>query len=85
MKDITIHCGEVNSAAAFHEILADQLDFPQWYGRNLDALHDLLTAIREDTCLTLVNFAAADSFHRGFLRVFRDSEKENPHLHIHIV
>ncbi len=27
-----------------HDHLAEQLAFPGWYGRNLDALYDLLTA-----------------------------------------
>ena len=28
---------------AAHEYLAARLSFPAWYGRNLDALYDLLT------------------------------------------
>ena len=32
---------------AAHSHLAERLDLPVWYGRNLDALYDLLTEIGE--------------------------------------
>ena len=35
--------------AAAHEYLAHQLRFPAYYGRNLDALYDLLTERSEPT------------------------------------
>ena len=32
-----------------HDTLAAALDFPDWYGRNLDALYDCLTDLAEET------------------------------------
>ena len=37
-----------------HEVLAAKLDFPDYYGANLDALEDCLGDIREPTRLVLV-------------------------------
>ncbi len=34
---------EIASEQDFHKILASRLDFPTYYGRNLDALWDTLT------------------------------------------
>ena len=45
----------LNGAEITHEILAEKLGFPPYYGRNLDALHDCLTDIAEDTAIILQN------------------------------
>ncbi len=68
-----------------HGILADLPEFPDWYGRNLDALHDCLTDIQEevwihiqnekDLTLHLGNYAAA------FLNVLAASAAENRQIH----
>ncbi len=68
-----------------HGILAAQPEFPDWYGRNLDALHDCLTDMQEemlirvqnenDLILHLGNYAAA------FLKVLAASADENKKIH----
>jgi ribonuclease inhibitor len=40
---------------ALHDHLAQQLQLPEHYGRNLDALYDLLTEISIPVTVTLVN------------------------------
>lgn len=44
-----------------HDILADSLGFPDWYGRNLDALHDCLTDVQEETQIRIQNGTGMDS------------------------
>lgn len=85
MKEITIDCTEIDSMAALHDVLARELGFPGWYGRNLDALHDCLSAICEETQLTFLNFSALPFPTAGLLRVLRDSESGNPQLEISLV
>lgn len=68
-----------------HEILADLPGFPDWYGRNLDALYDCLTDIQEEMWIHvrhqndltehLGNYAAA------FLNVLAASADENKQIH----
>lgn len=82
MKEITIDCAALNTSQLMHLALAEAFAFPDWYGHNLDALHDLLTSITEDTRLTLLNFENSGSFSRGFRRVFLDAAEENPHFEI---
>ena len=43
MKFASIDGISVTSMEDIHNILAQQLEFPAWYGGNLDALHDCLT------------------------------------------
>ena len=85
MKEITIRCTGISSMAQMHDTLARELNFPEWYGRNLDALHDCLTGISEETRLTFLHFPALPFPTAGLLLVLRDSENENPHLEISFV
>ena len=45
MMNITIDCSAIGSREDLHRILAEALCFPEWYGNNLDALHDCLTSL----------------------------------------
>jgi ribonuclease inhibitor len=85
MKEITINCAQIGTMLEMHDVLAAELRFPAWYGRNLDALHDCLTAIREDTRLNFLHFPALPFPSAGLLRVLRDSEIENARLEISLV
>lgn len=85
MKQITINCAQIGTMAEMHAILARELNFPQWYGRNLDALHDCLTAICEQTQITFLNFPALPFPSAGLLRVLQDSENENNNLEILLI
>ncbi len=40
---------------AVHDWFAEKLSFPAYYGRNLDALYDLLTAYSEELEITVVH------------------------------
>ena len=84
MKEIIIDCAAIKNPRQLHRALADALAFHQWYGSNLDALHDCLTEIAADTQLTLTHFAAMGTFANRFRRVLRDAENENPHFQLRI-
>ena len=70
-----------------HADLANALAFPDYYGRNLDALHDCLTDLT-DTQLVITDCSAASAQMEkwpGFLSVFFDSADENPGLDIRLM
>ena len=85
MKEITINCAKIATREEFHDILARELNFPGWYGRNLDALHDCLTDLREETRITFLHFPSLPFPSAGLLNVLRDSESENEKLEISLV
>ncbi len=67
-----------------HDYLAGQLNFPPWYGRNLDALYDLLTE-RGPTVVQLVHrevLARPGTYGNRLLDTLLDAEKANPNLTI---
>jgi len=77
--NVTIDCGGIADKNEFHARIAAALDFPAWYGHNLDALMDCLTDL-EETHITLVRWLNAGFPAEGFWAVFRDAAEENPRL-----
>jgi len=70
----------IDGAELSHAEIARRLSFPEYYGENLDALHDCLTDISVDTAVIIPHAGAADP---RILRVLRLSAGENPHLHVY--
>ena len=59
-----------------HEYLAKQFNFPDYYGKNLDALFDCLTSITTPTAvLAVIN--AQDEYHKKIKNVLDDAQEEN--------
>lgn len=56
MRIITIDCNGIADKTGFHTAVAKALDFPEYYGKNLDALHDCLTEIFTDTQVLFENW-----------------------------
>lgn len=55
MRLIELDLNELDSREKVHDALAAALGFPQWYGRNLDALHDLMEeGFNANFCLHLI-------------------------------
>ena len=73
---LTLDCR--SDALAIHEQIAQALSFPQWYGKNLDALYDCLTDLEQDVTITL----QYPALQPGLYRVLTDSAEENPHIHL---
>ncbi len=84
MKEIIIDCKDINSRYQLHERLAEKLGFPEWYGNNLDALHDCLTDINEETEITFENYKILEEnlgkYASLLSNVLRVSSGENPKL-----
>ena len=60
-----------------HDYLKETLNFPDYYGKNLDALYDCLTEIGVETKIKLIN---ADFIHQDLLETFIDASGENTFL-----
>ena len=67
-----------------HSHLARMLDLPTYYGRNLDALYDVLTDIGEDTQIILEAPAAVienlGKYGEALLSTMQEAAEDNPHL-----
>ena len=86
MKEITINCCAFLSRSDLHRVIADALAFPNHYGSNLDALHDCLTEIAEETIISLANWKDAEeklgTYAHSARRTILDAANENTNLAI---
>ena len=77
------------SRAAAHDHLKDKLQLPDYYGRNLDALYDLLSAWEGVLSIRLVNSHMLEENLGGYgnalLTTLREADENNPNVHITIV
>lgn len=53
MVEVVLDGREIEAMGEVHDRFAQTLDFPEYYGRNLDALFDCLTDVREDVTVRL--------------------------------
>ena len=86
MKSIVIDGEIIKDAKGLHYQLAEKLSFPEWYGNNLDALHDCLTDINEPTEIELTNFGALKlnlgNYYERFIKVLIDCIEQNPNISV---
>ena len=76
MEFIIIDGRRMTSVEATHAYLQKTLRLPDYYGHNLDALHDCLTDLSRDVWIILINGdmmdAALDGYAEKLRRVFAD-------------
>ena len=76
MKQITLEGNLLADAAKVHDYLKEMLEFPEYYGNNLDALYDCLTDL-EDVEIT-INLPDEDgAIFQKVLRVFKAADRKN--------
>ncbi len=66
-----------------HEKLSGMLTLPSWYGRNLDALYDVLCEVR-DVELVVRRWPQEGEL-AAALRVMRDAARENDELLLNVI
>ena len=77
MRTAYLNGKTIPDRAALHAALAAQLEFPAYYGRNLDALYDVLTERAEPVCVEIEDAPALSEalgdYYMKFLRVLEDA------------
>ena len=88
MKTAILNASEIPDKKALHAALAAQLDFPDWYGGNLDALYDLLSAASRPCAVVIRDApaleAALGEYARRLLRVLTDVCLANPAVSLRV-
>ena len=79
----------LTGATKAHAYLRDVLDFPDYYGENLDALHDCLGDISEPTLIKIPKDIAEGkrlgNFGIRLVKVLRLAAEENSALQLRII
>lgn len=81
MKEIILDGKEMTDKTAAHKYIKKQMDFPCYYGENLDALWDLLSTTSTSTTIYLINeheiINNLGEYGNLLLEVFQDASFEN--------
>jgi len=83
MKKILLDFAITKTPEQVQDYLALQFGFPDYYGKNLDALYDMLTDICEPTCVGVFEDREgqeAEDYIRKVKWVLRDACEDNPNL-----
>lgn len=79
-----INAAEFTSRVSAHAEMKKVFKNYEYYGNSLDALHDVLTSIRQDAKITVAGLSSAretlGQYADKIREVFSDSALENPHL-----
>ena len=77
MKLTVLDGDKMTDIRSAHDYIAGCLGFPDYYGRNLDALADCLGDLPHDTCIVLQNYRAMKrhlgSYAERTVRVFDET------------
>ena len=83
---ITLDLKSVKTPAEAQDFLKAALAFPDYYGKNLDALYDMLTQWDRGATLQLLLPATPAEGIREYLprlrRIFEDAARQNPRLRV---
>ncbi|HIU18644.1 MAG TPA: barstar family protein [Candidatus Limiplasma stercoravium] len=84
MREVTIDITPFEEKIPLHRYLKETLDFPFYYGANLDALHDELASQTRPTRITVLYAAHPRGrmvdYQPKLLRLFHDVSRENYNL-----
>lgn len=88
MKICILDGERITDKKQLHDALTESLELPDWYGRNLDALYDCLTDMREETQIQLLRMPVLEAnlgrYAEQLLKVLCAASEENAAVRIKI-
>lgn len=88
MQEVYINGKDFDTPKEVHEFLAEELNFPDYYGNNLSALYDVLTELSDDTRIILdlsdVEEESMIEMLERMAEVMTDAADENEYLEVSV-
>lgn len=86
MITLRLNAENASTRGDLHTAFAETFSFPEWYGRNLDALHDCLTEFSEDAEISMEEDSLlaclGDRYTEQLQRLLADVAEDNPHIRL---
>ena len=71
---------DMTDVTTTYNTIAEEMSFPDWFGKNLDALYDCLSVLPPDNQIIFVNTSLMldnlGEYGEGILSCFRDASEE---------
>jgi len=84
MRIIELDGKKMDSVMNTHRHLKECMSLPEYYGHNLDAMHDAMSEISENTFVFVENSATMEvslgEYSQRMEKVWKDLEQENRHI-----
>lgn len=84
MKHCILDGETIETREQLHETLQREMELPEWYGKNLDALYDCLTDSHEPISIEIRNREALTEhlgrYAKALEQVIRDAAEENGNI-----
>ena len=86
VKKVVLDCEKLLRRKEAHLYLAEMLDFPDYYGKNLDALYDCLTELGECTIVLRGDniLRGSEGYGAKVLKAFQEAASANPRLKLEV-
>ena len=84
MKQVILDGNILADATQVHDYLKEMFEFPEYYGKNLDALHDCLADL-DNVEITITSPDENGAIFQRILRVFKAADRENETLYLNIL
>ncbi len=86
MRICILDGNKLTNRELLHNALAESLNFPNWYGRNLDALYDCLTDFHEEAEIRILHEASLKenlgNYALLLLKVLQEAARANPRIRL---
>lgn len=84
--DVYLDGYETYSPDGLHELMKEQLELPDFYGKNLDALYDVLSTWHGEITIRIKNYPCfmdrLGDYGQAFISTLRDVQEEKPQIHV---
>ena len=89
MRTVLLNGKRMNTKKSTHLYLKRKLSFPAYYGKNLDALWDVLSTMSDETDIVLYNKENLDEnlgiYGNTLLSVFNEAAESNKRIKFRVV
>lgn len=84
MKEIVFDWEDITTTDNAHSYIKEKLDLPRYYGKNLDALWDVLSTYNERVEIKFINtdflLDCLGGYGNSIIKVFEDANNENENI-----
>lgn len=84
MRHIVLDFSEIENQEELHDLLQEVLELPTYYGRNLDALWDCLSEVRDYLLIELIGihtlFESVGPYSAKLLHTLDEAAEKNPYI-----